>query len=126
MIKRMNKNQKGFTLVELIVVIAILGILATLLVPKIMGNVKDADKKTDISNARTIASEVTLHNATVTTGTGNTIPASLPAAGTTATLSASDISGTDLKLPASVTFPKDTNVTITVDSKGNAEINIVS
>jgi prepilin-type N-terminal cleavage/methylation domain-containing protein len=61
MLKR--KKQQGFTLVELIVVIAILAILATLLVPTIMGNVSEAKKETAVSNGRTVASEVTTYNA---------------------------------------------------------------
>ena len=63
MLKKINKNQKGFTLVELIIVIAILGILAALLVPRIMGNVSEATRNKEISNARTIASEITTFNA---------------------------------------------------------------
>lgn len=38
------KNKEGFTLIELIVVIAILGILAMLIMPNIMGFTKDAQK----------------------------------------------------------------------------------
>ena len=63
MIKAMRKNEKGFTLVELVVVIAILAILALLLVPRIMGNVRDSERSKDIANARTIASEIASHNA---------------------------------------------------------------
>ena len=39
----MNKNNKGFTLIEIIIVIVILGILATLAVPKITGQMKTAE-----------------------------------------------------------------------------------
>lgn len=48
------KNKKGFTLVELIVVIAILGILALFLVPSFKGYSEDAKKQVAQSNARTV------------------------------------------------------------------------
>lgn len=54
----LKKKKKGFTLVELIVVIAILGILATILFPKFYSFTDDAREKATISeakNVRTIA-----------------------------------------------------------------------
>ena len=54
-----NKKKKGFTLIELIIVIAIIAILATLAIPK-FGQIKnDANFKTDIANAKTIANAAT-------------------------------------------------------------------
>ncbi|SDK52490.1 type II secretion system protein [Natronincola ferrireducens] len=57
--KRM-KNRKGFTLIELIVVIAILGILALIAVPRLMGFTERAKESADAGNARTLYNAITI------------------------------------------------------------------
>ncbi len=47
----MKKNNKGFTLVELIVVLVILAILAAVLVPALLGYIDKAKKKKDMNAA---------------------------------------------------------------------------
>ncbi len=49
-----KSNKKGFTLVELVVVIAIIGVLAAILVPTMMNYVKKSRLKTANSNAKLI------------------------------------------------------------------------
>ena len=61
--KQIKQNEKGFTLVELVVVIAILVVLAALMVPRIIGSVEDARRSSAIGDARAIASEIATHNA---------------------------------------------------------------
>lgn len=82
-INRKIRNNKGFTLVELVIVVAILGVLAGLVVPKLSGIVEDSKKRTDLANAKTIAGAVAVlmaqgdikigtSNKTITVNTTNT------------------------------------------------------
>ena len=48
----MYKNKKGFTLVELIVVITIIGVIAAILVPTLMGYIKKSRLKTSNASAK--------------------------------------------------------------------------
>ena len=50
--KRMKKDNKGFTLVELIVVLVILAILAAILVPALLGYIDKAKEKQIVLNAK--------------------------------------------------------------------------
>lgn len=49
------KNNKGFTLVELIIVIAILAVIAGIALPLMINNLKSSRLTTDIANAEILA-----------------------------------------------------------------------
>lgn len=91
-------TKKGFTLIELIVVIAILAILAAILIPSLTNYLAKAEQAKNLANARSVYSEATL--ALRTDGT-YTVPTSY---GCTYT-----VSGTDAKLVTSVSCGTGTN-----------------
>ena len=49
-----KKNRKGFTIVELVIVIAVIGILATVLVPTFGNVISDAKEKSALQEAKNI------------------------------------------------------------------------
>ncbi len=54
MTERNSLNKQGFTLVELVVVIGIIGALAVIIIPSIIGYAKKASRKADMETARLI------------------------------------------------------------------------
>ncbi len=65
MINRFNDKKAGFTLIEVLVVVVILGILATIIVPRIMGRPEEARRvkaQVDIKSIETALSMYKIDN----------------------------------------------------------------
>jgi type IV pilus assembly protein PilA len=58
---KIKNSEKGFTLVELVVVIAIIAVLSTLLIPRVIKYIEDAERTKEIASARIIAGDITAY-----------------------------------------------------------------
>ena len=58
-IKRITKNKKGFTLAELLIVVAIIGVLVAISIPIFTSQLEKAREATDLANIRSAYSELT-------------------------------------------------------------------
>lgn len=58
MFKKLRKNEKGFTLAELLIVVAIIGVLVAISIPIFTSQLEKAREATDLANIRSAYAEV--------------------------------------------------------------------
>lgn len=61
---KLNKKKKGFTLIELMAVIAIVAILAAVLVPTVSGYIERSKKTALITQVRNVVNAIEIYNST--------------------------------------------------------------
>lgn len=68
MFKKLRKNEKGFTLAELLIVVAIIGVLVAISIPIFTAQLEKAREATDLANIRSAYAECSTAVLTSTDG----------------------------------------------------------
>ena len=113
------RSKKGFTLMEMLIVVAIIAILIAIAIPTFAAQLDKANQATDAANIRSAYAEAALNALENGTGTGSAESVPMVHTGTFNKLTNARIGNTDITTK-SVT--KGNTVTVTVNADGSVAV----
>ena len=117
MLQKMRNNDKGFTLIELMIVIAIIGILAAIAIPNFVSYRQrsyNSSAQSDLKNAMTTQEAYFVDNARYTSDSGRLVSSGYTASANVSLFSTGSVNGYTM-----TTYHSSGNTTWTVKGPGN-------
>ena len=115
----MKMNKKGFTLIEMLVVIAIIAVLVSIIVPTVSAATEKAKEAADVANIRSAIATVTTNALTGATPTSMTVAIKQADAGFVSTDITSIGGLTNDQFTTVANTVTGSSITVSADANGN-------
>ena len=112
-------NKKGFTLIEMLIVVAIIAVLIAIAIPTFAGQIEKANQATDAANIRAAYAEAALEAIESGTAVGDATTVEMVHTGTFDKIENPQIGGTSIKDTA---VTKGHTVTVAIAANGTVTV----